>query len=329
MDETPQTLLRKIWSLFSEAQYTDEQEIIEYIAYLLTENQVTPNDPLRAEKPRNRYGVAESEVRGLLKDADTLLQNEGGVATFFDRYIIFQSTRIKSKSTYPIPRHIIDFMLALLQIQPEHTFADFTCGTGGFLVNRDGLTNQHPGTTFGIEIIPALARISHANALLHSLQNNRTTIEVGNAFSVCARSPWHTQIFDRIAMAPPFGETIDAKLAEALLNNVSDRSSDLLFTRLVLQKLAAKGEAIVMVSPGLGYTNASHELRKELVEQHTLKAVISLGTNILQPFTAMSVSLLLFANSKPATPQPTWFLDILNDGYPLNPGRESHYTTPR
>lgn len=187
MDETPQTLLRKIWSLFSEAQYTDDQEIIEYIAYLLTENQVPPNDPLRPEKPRNRYGVAENQVRELLKEAGTLLQNEGGVATFFDCYVIFQSTRLKSKSTYPIPRHIIDFMLALLQIEPQHIFADFTCGTGGFLVNRDGSTNHHPGTTFGIEIVPALARIAHANALLHGLQNTRTIPEVGNTFIVCAR----------------------------------------------------------------------------------------------------------------------------------------------
>lgn len=76
-----------------------------------------------------------------------------------------------------------------------------------------------------------------------------------------------------------------------------------------------------MVPPSIGRTEASRRLRRELVEEHTLRAVISLGENILQPFTPIPVSLLFFAKAKTALDEPIWFLDIAYDGYPLSANR--------
>lgn len=320
--DTPQTYLRNVWAEFRKARYTDEQEIVTYIAYLLTKDLEPLREDLRIEKPKNRYGVEEELIMRDLLAAGDLLKEQGRLATLFDQYVLFHSSWVRTKGTYPIPRHIVDFMITLLQVQPGQHFADFTCGTGGFLVHRNGKAG-HPaaissGSTVGVEVSPALARIAGANALLHRMNKANTHIYIGNAFRVCAELP----AFDRIAMAPPFGMSIDPQMSEPLLGKTREHTSEFLFPLLTLQKLKTDGQAILMVPPGITNTDASLVLRETLIEQHTLKAVISLGENILQPFTPQPVYLLLIAKNKTTPPQPTWFLDITYDGYPLNASRD-------
>src|SRR5262245_29707186 len=113
-------ILDDIWAEFRKARYEEDQEIIEYLAYLLTTKRgLEPINPqLLIEAQITRYRVYEETIERLFAEAEQILMNRGGPATFFDRYILFYPTRIRRRDTYPIPRHIVDFMLAILQIKP-------------------------------------------------------------------------------------------------------------------------------------------------------------------------------------------------------------------
>ena len=100
-----------------------------------------------------------------------------------------------------------------------------------------------------------------------------------------------------------------------------ERSSELLFVQLALKKLKDDGIAVVMVPPGMGFTNVSQELRRSLVEDHALWAVITLDERMLRPFASQQVSLWLMKKQQRTGPGYTWFLQIANDGYPLTANR--------
>lgn len=313
----PREMLADIWAEFRKAHYEDDQEIVEQLAALLMRSeQLEPIEySLRIPPAGNRYKVDEEAIERLIDEAREIFKERGGLATFFDRSLLFYITRLKRKDTYPIPRHIVTFMLTLLQIEAEHTFADFTCGQGGFLVNT-GENSIYPKQTVGSEVSREMIRLAHANAVLHRVRS--ITFIQGDAFKVISAA----MTFDRIAMAPPFDESVDPSLVKALFPKVSDRSNRLLFPRLALSRLAPGGQAALMVAPGLLYSmGASRELRKELLEQHTVKAVITLQEGLFQPYVSTAMHILFFQEGR-WLEQPTWFLRIAHDGYPLSASRD-------
>lgn len=317
-------LLHDIWAEFRASYYDNDQEIIAYLAYLLTKDLPLLTPRLESDRPRpDRHPINESKILEWLAEAEQILENEGGLATFFDRYILFQSSNFGAKEgAYPIPRHIIDFMLGLFSIKPSQRFADFACGTGGFLVHWHKLNPQH-GQIIGIDISSEMFRLAEANAVLHGMTRQDTTIMQGDAFAVVGLiKPEALQYFERIAMAPSFGRSIDSAIAERLFGPKAGRNSELLFVRLALEKLTDDGIAIVMVPLSMGFTNVSQDQRRSLVEEHTLRAVITLDSGMLQPFSNQQIALWLIEKQPRTNPGYTWFFQIARDGYPLTADRD-------
>lgn len=322
--QTARTLLHDIWNEFRKVGIFDEYEIIEYMAALLTEDMQPLSEDLRPQKVRSNSDINEDKLKHLLNDASELV---GGKAILFDRYILFQSTSRKQEVFSP--RHIVKFMLALLKIEPGHSFADFCCGSGGFLVSRNEAAYKSPGKTVGVEISQNIARIAGANAVLHDMHKN-IHIYIGNAFRVCSPSgDLADSEFDRIAMIPPFSalsEYIlggDLTLIEETLGiGSANYLSEHLFTRLALKKLAPHGRAIVMVPSGLLFReHADLSLRRAIIDNRELHAVIFLNKGALYPFTSIPVNFLLLHRAQQQD-SPIWFFKVDYDGYPLGRSRD-------
>jgi hypothetical protein len=325
-----QELLKEIWSEFRRVGTTNEWEIVESIAERLITGQteVMPAN-FRPRSSPNRYSL-ERDITPLLDRASALAE---GRDVLFDRYILFYASLMSKKGDYlyPVPRHLVDFMLKLLQIKPKDSFADFTCGTGGFLVNRDGGKNLQQGLTLGIELSSEAARLAGANAILHGMTQEHTQLRLGDALKVCQpEDNWlstdeevRPRSFDYIAMAPPFGITIEASLATRWTNGESGRNSENIFTRLSLKMLKDKGWAALLVPTGLTYNERRGfpALRKLLLQQCTLRAVISLEQGMLEPFSNERTSILLFQNIPPIADQQPWFFRVEKDGYTSGTGR--------
>jgi type I restriction enzyme M protein len=317
--------LNQIWSLFRRAGIADDLTIIEHIAALLLPDNAPPppHDNLRPRMPQHS-GLNRDELQSILADA---AKQADGAAKLFDRHVLFRLPRMLAGGRYPTPRHIVDSMLRLIKVGSAHRLADFACGSGGFLVHRTAGDDTQPNQTVGVEISPEWARLAWANAILHGMTTAR--IEFGNALQICGSGgPLAEVIFDRILMNPPFGEKVDPELAaRAIVQKTSSRSETAL-TTLALNKLAADGCAAILVPSGLLFSNSTgeRELRRRLLDEYSLEAVVSLPKDAFQPYSALQTHLAIVCRRSPVAQDHAWFIQVEHDGYP--PGRGRDLTEP-
>lgn len=225
-------------------------------------------------------------------------------------------------------------MLDILDIQPHHRVADFTCGAGGFLVNSargmdvwysDRGMHVGPKQLVGVDVSADWARIAAANATLHLLMPLQLQIVVDDAFHAysSAGNLKNAELFDRIAMAPSFGRSINKSLAQEVLGIKNSSASEVLFPLLAQAKLQSGGKAVVMIPAGLLSKRNGTILRQKLITEKTLEAVITLKAGMLQPFNNERVALLLMRDSAENVPlDQCWFFSVEHDGYPLNLSRD-------
>jgi type I restriction enzyme M protein len=320
--ESPRTQLDQIWDLFGKEGILDDLLIIEHIAALLLQILSTKpaNELLQPRLPDNpKLAYA---VRRLLFEAAI---EAGSAAELFDRYTLFYLSKRLAGARFPTPRHIVDSLLNIIQINREHDVGDFACGSGGYLVHAAGSTTSFSGTITGVEMSLEWARLAWANAVLHSISNFR--IELGNSFEVFApEGALHGTTYDRILMSPPFGEPVDEKLVSRSLGQkrTTGRRSETAFVDLALQSLAADGRAAVLVSSRFLFTKgAEAALRKELVDQGYLDAVIALPQSALEPYSATrAYALVINKAPRAANHDQIWFFRAERDGYPVGRSRE-------
>lgn len=133
------------------------------------------------------------------------------------------------------------------------------------------------------------------------------------------------ETFDRIVMNPPFGERIDEILVRKALKEkaVSSRSETVL-TALALKKLAEGGRATILVPSGLLFSSSrgEKELRKRIVDEHELEAIVTFPSDALQPYSSLQAHLLLIHKHQPTEDYQTWFFQVERDGYPAGRGRD-------
>ncbi len=329
MAENVRPLLAKVWNMLEQAGLNSTQECIAYIAALLTESSDALWSFPKEHWPRKPFLTREIDEDALRQYLEQIKAQAGlsDIAKIFDRYILFYASTFAQKDAYPIPRHIVHFMLDLLDIQPEHHFADFTCGSGGFLVNVDQGTGKWPQKMVGVEVSPDWLHIAVANAALHQLAQPQINFFLDDAFYACGpQGVLRNEKFHRIAMAPSFGRNIDKKLVQATFedNSITTAASEVLFTYLAQKKLEPGGRAVVMVPISLLTNRTGNSIRQKLIDEKLLEAVITLQPGMLQPFNNERVALLLIQQTKVADPplEQCWFLNLEHDGYPRNPSRD-------
>lgn len=317
---TVRDLLNQVWSEFRKVGISYDLAIIEHIAAFLLEisGLEFSEDELQPKKP-SQSNLNTEKVKQLLREA---ANTAGGAARLLDNYVIFCLPNILAGGGYPTPRHIVKSMIRLAQVEPNHSVADFACGSAGLLVNH---LSERQGISFGVDISLEWARIAYANVKLHRLIN--TIIFKDNALEVYIHEDETLETlksFDRILVNPPFGAKIDANLAEITFGQkVGSRSETALLT-LALQKLSPNGRAAVLVPSGILFSNSIAEkvLRNQLVDDNSLEAVITFPKDAFQPYSSLQTHLLLFRKIHKSEKHLTWFCQAEYDGYPSGRGRD-------
>lgn len=310
-------ILNQIWSSFRRSGVADDLRIIEITASLLTEKMVPLDQLPRFRKPPGFFLDKEYQEAKL----DEASKVTGDTGVLFDRHILFRLVQMLPGGRYPTPRHIVTFAQHLLELKPHHTLADFACGSGGFLVCRNGKPFSTQVT--GCDISPEWARLAWANCALHG--NPQAHIEVGNAISLCSeKGPFAEQSFDRILMNPPLGEAVDVDLARTVSDAATGTRSETVLTQLALNNLAPAGRAGILVPSGLLFSGSRAEkgLRQRLVDSHQLEALLSFPSDAFQPYSQLQTHLLCVRNQKPKEDALTWFFRAETDGYPTGKSRD-------
>lgn len=249
-------------------------------------------------------------------------------------YMISKITTKNSSGGFPTPRHLVDLMVRMVEPQPGDLIADPASGSGGFLVYAANyLRETNPGLLLeqkkrahfqhrllhGFDNDPAFARMSTMNLLLHGVE----TPDVRRRDSLTAM-PDDVGRYSLVLTNPPFNGSVEkSALDKDLFRDVKSTTKAPLFAGRVLSLLQAGGRAAVIVPEGMLFGNqkAQLALRKALVDDHKLDAVIKVPPAAYEPFSATQTAILVFTKTGIGGTDRVWFYDIRADGRSLDKKR--------
>jgi type I restriction enzyme M protein len=249
-------------------------------------------------------------------------------------YMLSKLSTAGQNGQFRTPKHIRDMMVRLLDPKPDDRICDPACGTAGFLVSAaeyirekyeaemTGEQWEHFASTMftGFDTDRTMLRLSAMNLMLHSI----TEPDIRYVDSVSKQNEISSQ-YDVILANPPFTGTIDAESIHDNLKAVCNtKKTELLFVALFLRMLRRGGRCACIVPDGVlfGSTNAHKELRKELVENHQLQAVISMPSGVFKPYAGVSTAVLVFTKTDAGGTDKVWFYDMKADGFSLDDKRQ-------
>ena len=251
-------------------------------------------------------------------------------------YMLGKIASAGQNGQFRTPRHIINLMVALMEPRPGETICDPAAGTCGFLVAAgEHLREKHPElfrdpalrdhfhtkAFHGFDFDPTMLRIGSMNMVLHGVEN--PVIEPRDSLSEDIAG--EKDKYDLILANPPFAGSLDyEQTAVDLQRVVKTRKTELLFLALFLRLLRVGGRAAVIVPDGVlfGSSKAHKTLRRMIVEDHKLEAVISLPSGVFRPYAGVSTAILIFTKTGVGGTDNVWFYDMKADGWSLDDKRQ-------
>ncbi len=228
------------------------------------------------------------------------------------------------------PRHIIDFIVEVVDPKKNETILDPACGTAGFLIsaykhilkqNKEKPLTPDEKTKLmnnivGYDISPDMVKLSLVNMYLHGFQDPK----IYEYDSLTSEKRWD-ETFDVIMANPPF-MTPKGGIRPHKKFSIQANRAEVLFVDYIMEHLNINGRAGIIVPEGIIFKGdrAYKALRKKLVEDG-LFAVVSLPTGVFQPYSGVKTSILLFDNQVAKKTDEMLFVKIENDGFDLGAQR--------
>jgi type I restriction enzyme M protein len=250
-------------------------------------------------------------------------------------YMLGKIASAGQNGQFRTPRHIIQLMVELTAPQPADLICDPASGTCGFLVTAgEYLRRHHPlllhdtaqrdhfhqRMFHGYDFDNTMLRIGSMNMLLHGVERP----DIRYRDSLAQDHAGDEEKFTLVLANPPFAGSLDYEnTAKDLLQIVKTKKTELLFLALFLRLLKPGGRAAVIVPDGVlfGSSNAHKELRRVLVEEQKLEAVLSLPGGVFKPYAGVSTAILLFTKTNSGGSDRVWFYDVDADGWSLDDKR--------
>jgi type I restriction enzyme M protein len=250
-------------------------------------------------------------------------------------YMLAKIASAGQNGQFRTPRHIIQLMVEMTAPVPGDVICDPACGTAGFLVAAsEHVRDHHPevlrdpklSAQFhsdmfnGYDFDNTMLRIGSMNMLLHGVD----APDVRYKDSLAEEHAGDEEKYSLILANPPFAGSLDYEnTAKDLLQVARTKKTELLFLILFLRLLKPGGRAAVIVPDGVlfGSTKAHKALRRILVEDQKLDAVVSLPSGAFKPYAGVSTAILFFTKTNSGGTDNVWFYDVSADGYSLDDKR--------
>ena len=234
------------------------------------------------------------------------------------------------------PRHIIDMMVEIVDPKKNETILDPACGTAGFLISayrhilaqnkdEDGKSTltaddrkRLTENFAGYDISPDMVRLSRVNMYLHHF----TKPKISEYDTLTSEEKWD-DCYDVILANPPF-MTPKGGIMPHSRYRVKAKRSEVLFVDYIAEHLNPTGRAAIIVPEGIVFqsANAYKELRKYLVDDGLLYAVISLPAGVFNPYSGVKTCILLIDKSFARLKDEILFVKLNNDGFDLGAQRQ-------
>ena len=250
-------------------------------------------------------------------------------------YLLSKISQSGRNGQFRTPRHIIRMMVELMDPTAQEVICDPACGTSGFLVvaaeylretrrqeifyNRENLEHYMDGMFHGFDMDRTMLRIGAMNMMTHGIEN--PDIQYRDSLS---DQNTDREKYTLVLANPPFKGSLDADTVSAdLLKLCKTKKTELLFLALFLRMLKVGGRCACIVPDGVlfGSSKAHKDIRKALVEDNHLEAVISMPSGVFKPYAGVSTAVLVFTKTGHGGTDQVWFYDMKADGFSLDDKR--------
>jgi type I restriction enzyme M protein len=250
-------------------------------------------------------------------------------------YMLGKIATAGQNGQFRTPRHIIQLIVEMMAPGPGDEICDPACGTAGFLVaaaeyvnrtHRDALLAPTQRRHFnesmfhGFDFDSTMLRIGSMNMLQHGVESP----DIRYRDSLAESTAGEAEKYSMILANPPFAGSLDYEVtAKDLQAVVKTKKTELLFLALFLRLLKPGGRAAVIVPDGVlfGSSKVHKELRRILVEDHKLDAVVKLPAGVFKPYAGVSTAILFFTKTNSGGTDNVWFYGITADGWSLDDKR--------
>lgn len=249
-------------------------------------------------------------------------------------YVLGKMAASGNNGQFRTPRHIIRMMVELMKPTLKDVICDPAMGSAGFIVEsakyvkdhyktellkRENAEHYKHGMFHGFDTDSTMLRIGAMNLMLHGVDDPdiayRDSLSSSNTdkdrYTLCLANP-------------PFAGSVDKEdISKSLLAITSTKKTELLFVSLFVRMLQLGGRCASIVPDGVlfGNSTAHKALRKELVDNQRLQAIISMPSGVFQPYSGVSTAVLVFTKTNAGGTDKVWFYDMTADGYTLDQKR--------
>lgn len=249
-------------------------------------------------------------------------------------YILGKMAASGTNGQFRTPRHIIRMIVDMMEPTPQDYICDPAMGSAGFLVEAVKYIKENYGTAFyaaeeaqhiktslinGYDTDQTMLRIGAMNLMLHDV----TAPEVAWRDSLSEQN--EDQACYSLVMAnPPFAGSLDkGNVNKKLLAYANTSKTELLFLAQFVRSLELGGRCASIVPDGVlfGTSKAHVAIRKEIVENQQLRAVISMPSGVFKPYAGVSTAVLIFNKTNCGGTDRVWFYDMKADGFSLDDKR--------
>ena len=249
-------------------------------------------------------------------------------------YLLSKVATAGTNGQFRTPRHIINMIVKLMKPTPEDIIVDPAMGSAGFLVSSQEYLRKHHSDLFlvqglkghfnntmfyGFDMDRTMLRIGAMNMMLHGVDN--PNIEYKDSLSEVNTD---SEKFTLVLANPPFKGSLDYEAVSSdLLKVTKTKKTELLFLALFLRILKTGGRCASIVPDGVlfGSTKGHKDIRKEIVEDHKLEAIISMPSGVFKPYAGVSTAIMIFTKTGTGGTDKVWFYDMKADGFSLDDKR--------
>ncbi len=250
-------------------------------------------------------------------------------------YLLSKIAQSGVNGQFRTPRHIIRMMVEMMEPKPTDKICDPACGTSGFLVaSGDYLRDNYKKEV----LLDKQKRKHFMNDMFHGYDMDRTMLRIGamNMMTHGVENPFieyrdslsdqnlDKDMYSLILANPPFKGNLDADTISTDLQKIcKSKKTELLFLALFVRMLKIGGRCACIVPDGVlfGSSNAHKAIRKEIVENQRLEAVISMPSGVFKPYAGVSTGILIFTKTNHGGSDNVWFYDMKADGFSLDDKR--------
>lgn len=250
-------------------------------------------------------------------------------------YLLSKIAQSGRNGQFRTPRHIIKMMVELMAPKADDVICDPACGTSGFLVAAGDYLKENLKEEIFFDKVK---KDHYMNHMFYGYDMDRTMLRIGamNMMTHGVDSPfieYRDSLSDQnpdkakyslVLANPPFKGSLDYDTVSAdLLKTCKTKKTELLFLALFLRMLKVGGRCACIVPDGVlfGSSTAHKAIRKAIIEENKLDAIISMPSGVFKPYAGVSTAVMIFTKTGHGGTDNVWFYDMKADGFSLDDKR--------